>query len=265
MTKSFEKNKFRLVNLISNFTPILAIAGIGFALTNCTQAAEPKPGILMIDFGPTTVTGPDQTNSPYHLVDSSFEGTAWNKIEKSDVSESLVYADGSPAKNITVTLGISTSLAPTVISFLRKPSSSVPLGAKLHRGVFAASSAGTDGILSGQTNASNIAVGVKIGGLAPGNYDVYIVGINTNQDPKSVPSESFHAVTVGDESNVDYAALGAATSSTNDTFSSWEEGHNFVKIKASVRRGQSLVIIAHGDGASESRGCLNAIQIVPAS
>lgn len=40
---------------------------------------------LMFDFGPTTVTGADVSNSPWHTVDPS-AGTTWNKITGTDNS-----------------------------------------------------------------------------------------------------------------------------------------------------------------------------------
>lgn len=262
LTKAFENIKFRIVNLISKYA--LLVAGIGFAFYPlAVRAADGKSGVVMFDFGPTTVIGEDQTNSPYHFADSTFEGVSWNKIEKSDVTSDLVYADGRPAAEVTMTWGISTPQAPTVINFLRKPTSSAPLGARLHRGVFANSSVGTDGVLSGQTSASNIAVGIKIGGLTAGNYEVYLIGFNTNQDPASAPASAFHVMAGGDETKLDYGALEPPVISANDTFSSWEEGHNYAKAKVSLRRGQFLFITVNGSGPSESRGCLNAVQIVP--
>lgn len=57
-------------NLFPNLRIFVVICG-----TLLSGAVPAKAQVLMFDFGPTTVTGADQENSPYHTVNESFTDT----------------------------------------------------------------------------------------------------------------------------------------------------------------------------------------------
>jgi hypothetical protein len=135
--------------------------------------------LLMLDFGPNTVTGAALTNSPY--VGSSGE-TTWNKVQLANITSGLLYADGTAASGISIKLGRSSSTAGNQHNFVyAAPGSSLLLGGGTFDGVyFGTNSVGRDGITYGTPPVTNL-VGASIVGLAAGTYEVYTIGFNANK------------------------------------------------------------------------------------
>lgn len=235
----------------------VASAGIVSALSAST---------LMFDFGPTVVTGEDRTNSPYHAVAPSFTDTTWNQVGVASLFEGVLYSDGTPAKGVTIVLGRSSFNNWQTLTFAGPPYQA-PLANGSNTGVFANTSVGRDAIVHGSDSSTPSLVGVSIGGLPPGKYDVYIVGYNTNKEAADAAYMGFWALPTVNTSNLDvssYSPTAPQATSNNSATDSWVPGVNYVKLTVMLAPPKRyLTIFAHGTTDAETRGFLNSIQIVP--
>lgn len=222
-------------------------------------AGSATANVLMIDFGPTTVTGADQSNSPYHTVDSEYTGTSWNKVQTADVTSGVLWGDGTSAAGITLNLGRSSSLNANVLTFAGAPVSA-ELGTGTNTGVFSNTSVGRDAIFY-----DTELVGIAIDGLGAGTYDIYIVGANTNRDTSAGATMGFWAMNAANTNNIDTTSFlsDPDATSTNSVVSSWIEGSNYVKLTVTLSEANPyLVIFSTGVTANEERGFLNSIEVV---
>ncbi|AHF89587.1 glycosyltransferase family 1 [Opitutaceae bacterium TAV5] len=244
---------------------LLVVAG------TCAQAQ-----VLMLDFGATAAIA-NPGNSPYHAANTGFTATTWNQVTNVDVGSGLHFADGTAATGVTVSVGGSASAsALNVIDLARTPTSSALGGSSVsNSGIYAANTVGRDGIfmthaLTGP--ARNVgSVGVQVGGLAAGTYDIYISGRNTSLISSS-PQETITAWVgvssiTGNFDFTDYSS-GANNFSGSTTTASWIEGENYIKLSVTLTSGQVLNIATSGAGSTgggstiDERGFLNSVQIV---
>jgi len=266
----------------SFITPLLAL-GLGLAATAHAQ-------VLMLDFGPNTTSA--GTNSPYHTVNTSFTDTGWNVINSGSVTTgSLTYSNGSTATGVSLTFGTatgSTNVSPATT--LTVPSSSLTfsaLGSQANTGIYGSNSVGTDGVfISGGAATTFASVGLQIGGLAAGTYDIYITSRNTSSS--AAYRENVYAGTSASSGSFTYAtsssgtngsAVGAAASGyslatvayngTNSS-SAWVQATsgnlfgNYTKLSVTLTSGDFLNIAATGQ-FNELRGFLNSVEIVNTS
>lgn len=231
------------------------------SLVAALSAIPASGSILMLDFGPTTVSGADQLNSPYHTVaGAGFTDTSWNKIEKTDVS-SLSWSNGAVATGVTVNIGVAPeTVTPTVVNYATTPNSSSALGTLWPSGggIYAGTSVGRDGIfgVAGQS------LGIQVTGLAAGIYEIFVVGRNTNTG--NTIANSFVGAGVAGE-NFDFSGLTPISISYTGATSTaaWVEGVNYSKHTITLAAGQALNIATQGtDTDSQKRGFMNSIQIV---
>ncbi len=222
--------------------------------------------VLMLDFGPTTVTGADQVNSPYHSINQTFTDTHWNTIGTSNPT-TLVYSDGETASNITLTLG--SSIGSSLVNFSTPPTTSSALGSsnKINDpgSVLAGTSVGKDGIFSSPVG-QNLAA-IRIGGLSAGTYEVYVMGANTNQSLEQQSTAAFYAAAMGNANTFETDGLtpAATTFLSLENSKSWNEGGTYGRFTITLTEGDYLYLATQGlgDGPSnELRGFLNAVQIV---
>lgn len=226
----------------------------------------------MLDFGPTGQTG-SATNSPYHTADGAFTGGTWNTIGVSDMTSGVLFSDGTaPMTNVTVDLGIS---ATNTINLSTQPATSSALGIANTTGVYAGNSVGKDGIFSG-TGSSNNSIGVQIGGLSAGTYDIYVTARNTNtgSEPNKGYSQTVLVGTSADSGNFDFTGYNSSTltypndSNTSLYTAAWVAGENYVKLSISLSAGEFLNLAVDGEAigsSGDTRGFLNSIQIVNTS
>lgn len=227
------------------------------------MVASAHAQVLLLDFGPTGQTS-SATNSPYHTAAPAFAGTIWNTVGTGDVSTGLKYADNSAAGGVTLNLG---SSATTTIALGVQPGTSSALGLQTSSGVYAGNSVGKDGIFSG-TSTSNQRVGLQIGGLAAGTYDVYVTARNTNlADGASGYRQVISAGAASASGDFDYTGYGSASliyakATAGSSFTSaWTEGGNYVKLSVTLTSGQFLNLAVAGL-FDETRGFLNSVEIV---
>ena len=236
----------------------------------------------MLDFGATSVASPFETLSPGH-DDGTFSGsdTFWNTIT-SNTPPALRYSDDTPASGVTMVLGQEASVGNGIISYstnIEKTnlagSGAGSAGQQSPYGVgsiYEGTAAGRDGFFGGGSSTAGAAIGLRLDGLAAGDYIAYMMGRNTNTNAPSSSASlatSFH-VTTGASSgtftfgsapaeiaaNLTYASDGYA-----DEYNSFDEGNNFVAISFNVADGDSVFIAADSAG-TDARGFLNMVQIV---
>jgi hypothetical protein len=220
----------------------------------------PVPTVLLFDFGPTTVTGGDVTNSPY---DCSSIGTSWNKAQNSNITNGLVYANGIAASGVSLKLGrSSTATGWTNFVYTTSSIASAALGTGANTGIYSGTSVGKDAINFGTVGNYSV-TGVSIGGLPSGLYEIYAIGFNSNKSISDGAQAGFWAVaTETNATSINTSALGSSAVSSNNLSTSWVEGRNYVKLSVVLGEGQNLTVISTGTSAAETRGFLNSIQIV---
>ena len=151
---------------------------LGFVLpTGKAQAAS-----LLLDFGPTTVSGTDVTLSMGHFAGAVPDTeTSWNKIVNADATSGLVYSDGSAATGVSVIVGRSDAGISDTVNYNNKNISSSALGGQEKNGIYTNTSPLKDGIFAtGNSTVNTNALGIRVDGLAAGTYTLYISGRNTS-------------------------------------------------------------------------------------
>lgn len=261
------KNHRSLSRLLSRAGLLAALISLGSASLSAT--------VLMFDFGTATAAGADLTNSPLHAADGSFTDTSWNSINSTTTGAKtgFVYSDGTDATGVSLHVGRSSNNPWTTLTFAGGPTNvtSTSNPASLD-GVFTNStSIGRDGHYAAYASgtgdpALTRIMGVSVAGLGAGTYDVYLVGLNPNLALAEAAGMGFWAVELADTANYDATALvsgGPQAVSTNSIGASWVEGDNYAKLTFTKTSADSyLTFLAVGQTEAETRGFINAIQIV---
>jgi len=244
---------------------------------------------LMLDFGNppanSVVAAPYLNLSPGHNAAAIPAGqTSWNTVTTSANRSDLVYADGSAATGVTLDLGQESTGGNNMINYgtdigtltLAGSGGAVPgqqsllSAGSIYGDNTSSTAAGRDGFFgSGAALTTGAAIGLRVDGLAAGDYIVYVMARNTNSNSVSNPmniyssvgssssSFDFSALLAEAQSNPSYAALGYA-----GQYNSFVEGENFQAINITLDGTQSLFLaIDGGNNAIERRGFLNMVQI----
>lgn len=230
--------------------------------------------VLMLDFGSTTAAGDDQSNSPYHTAAPGFSGANWNTLDNTDPVGPLKWSDGTDAigfdsNNITAAIGIGSATtgyaAISTIDLATNPSSVSALGGAIKTGIYDGSTPGKDGIFTTVTSGNAYsAVGLQIGGLTTGTYDIYITARNTSTQGHTQLLYAGTSAGSGDFAYTGYDTLTLSYDGTADFGTdAWSEGVNYGKFSVSITSGEVLNIVSLG-GAFQNRGFLNSVQIVSA-
>jgi PEP-CTERM putative exosortase interaction domain len=244
---------------------------------------------LMLDFGQQDITAGDLTTSPGHATGRiPLTDTTWNKITSSVAVTSLNFGNGTAATGVTLTMGQEGGSLDSTIYFsvpitstsLAGTGGSVPgwtslLGESSIYGQgnspnIVRSTAGRDGFFGGGTASSGQAVGLRIDGLAVGDYVVYVMARNTNTNSLANPMNIYTGVGAS-AGTFDFSALTAVqqanttypTADYDGQFNSFIEGNNYVAISFTISTaGQAFYLVSEGATTSENRGFLNSVQIV---
>lgn len=222
----------------------------------------------MLDFGPTAVAETDFTQSPYHSALSG-AGTTWNTSIVGDRSSGLYYDNGDAATGVSLDVGVSDGSTTTINLGTNTFNTTSLTGTATNTGVYAGTSSARDGLFT--NNSSNPFIGVQIGGLSTGTYEIYITGRNTNTgDNQAAYSQTVYAGTSADAGNFDFsdysansATLSFPSGPTSNFTSAWVENQNFVKLSITLNAGEYLnIAVAGGGGGNAARGFINSIQVV---
>lgn len=214
--------------------------------------------VMMIDFGPTAATGSDRLNSPYHTDHGTFTDTTWNNVIADVAAGGLLWSDGSVAGGISLNLGRTTAAGVTTLD-LNQAVLNGALGGTVNSGVYSGTSPERDGIFTG---AGARYLGLQIGGLSAGRYDLYVTGRNTSTASSNSPT--FYFGTSAAAGN--FSVLGMATerlvyrTAANPSTASWADGQNYSQYTINLAAGEYLNLATIGSG-NELRGFLNSLQI----
>ncbi|WAC17983.1 hypothetical protein OVA24_12115 [Luteolibacter sp. SL250] len=261
--------------------PSLAIAVLGLA-GGLSSAAN-----LMLDFGPTAVGSDYQTLSPGHnsgTVPTS--QVTWNQIS-STTPPSLFYGDGTAAAALTLTMGQESTPGSNTVDFFTPITNQALAGTgggtagrqnllttgSIYGNNSSSTAVSRDGFFGGGTGSVGSAVGLRVDGLASGQYLIYVMARNTNSNASPGAAMNIYANTaeVSGESggSFDFSSLSAfsqsnityATSGYTDQYTHFVNGGNYVVIDITIADNTSLFLAVDGTG-SENRGFLNMVQIV---
>lgn len=266
------------------YLPLLA--GAGLLLSN-TPAFSVN---LMLDLGNpasnSIVAAPYLTLSPGHASGAiPAAQTSWNTVTSSANRSDLVYADGSAASGITLDLGQESTGGNGTIDFATNIGNLTLAGTggavagqqnllvagSIYGDNSSSTAAGRDGFFGGGTaTGTGAAIGMRLDGLAAGDYVAYVMSRNTNTNVASYPmnlyssvgtlsgSFSFSSLTAEAQANPAYASASYA-----GQYSSFIEGENFQAISFTIAEGQSFFLaVDGGNDAVDRRGFLNMVQIV---
>ena len=241
------KRLIKLTSLLTILTLLLGVAGA-------------RATSLLLDFGPTTTLAADAARSPGHLLNVIPSGElSWNTLTAD--SSSLVYGDGTAATGVSIELGRS-GVSNKVVDFNDNGFNATLAGTTLKGGIYTNTSAMRDGMFGGGTLASNIAVGVRISGLAAGTYTIYVVGRNSNT-ANGVP-ERFFATNGPSATTYAYSLASSNVFLANSAppiTNTIAEGDNFGTLTITLAAGQSLFIACEGTSSVELRGFMNCIEV----
>jgi len=242
-------------------------------LSGLAQAQAQK---LLLDFGPTVVAPADATLSMGHFSGAvSASEVTWNQVLNVDKT-SLVYADGSAATGVSVIVGRSPAGTSNVVDYAKKAITSNALGTAINWGIYTNTSPLKDGIFpAGTGTVQTNALGIRVDGLPPGTYTLYVSGRNSNTGV-SAPERFFAtngplAGTFGFDvnttpwANVANTATppgGGGPTQADAITSTFAWGDNCVHLVVTLNSGDSLFLAAVGTAANEFRGFLNSLEIV---
>ena len=255
--------------------PLTSLLLLALAL-NLSQA---QAGSLLLDFGPTTVTGTDVTLSMAHFAGALTDADInWNQIINADATSGLVYSDGSAASGVSVIVGRSDAGISDTVNYNNKNISSSALGGQLKNGIYTNTSPLKDGIFAtGISTVNTNTLGIRVDGLAAGTYTLYISGRNTST-AISAPERFFAAngavsasfsFSTNTTSFVDEAnsgtAPGGSPNQADAITGTFAYGDNCVHLVVTLGAGDSLYLAAIGivTGSDYIRGFLNSVEIVP--
>jgi hypothetical protein len=268
----------------------LALAAVAAVSTGVSSAAS-----LMLNFRSTStnaaaggdVAGGYRTLSPAHSL-GVVTGTdvAWNNFSTTASSNSLVYADGTPATGITITFGTEATTGSGSVDFgtvgtintaalfgsgggvaNQQPYTGHQDSIYGDGNVSGNSAPARAGWLGGGNSSAGNAIGFRIDGLEAGEYTLYFMGRNSNAvtaapmnlyttTGASASSFAFSALTADVQSNVTYP-------STNPTaYNTFIDGENYVAVNFTVGTGDSFFLAVDGGSTAETRGFINMAQIV---
>ncbi|EIQ01234.1 PEP-CTERM putative exosortase interaction domain-containing protein [Opitutaceae bacterium TAV1] len=254
---------------INTHSSILRFASLAAPLF--LGAATLNALVLQLDFGPTAATGDALTNSPYHTVNDTFIGSAWNTIGLTDIAAgALVWADGTTATGVSLNLGASTSANTTTVALATQPSTNLA-GTGVTTGIYADTSVGRDAIFSGTATGQTRYAGFVLEGLSAGTYEIYTIARNTNYTTSAYTQTVYAGALASGTTSFDVPTTLALTGTSGTlsylannatTFvSTWIDGENYVKFTVTLAEGECLALAVIG-GGGDNRGFLNSVQIV---
>jgi hypothetical protein len=266
-------------------TPLLSLVAV-------LVAASWAPGQnLLINFHSTAGADTGPVAAPYLLTDPahaigglSASDTTWNNFNTALSSSSLLASNGTSATGVSVVFGGESAAGSGLIDYTSTaairtnvnlgtgggaPGQQSLLGTDSIYGTGTTSTApGRLGWLGAGAAGTGSAIGMRVDGLAAGDYTIYIMSRNTNSNVASLPmllylaagttsdSFDFNLLSPGVQMNSGYT-----TGSYAGQFTTFTQEENYYAATISIATGQSLFLASDGTGA-ETRGFLNMVEII---
>jgi hypothetical protein len=239
------------------------------ATTAVTHAA------ILFDFGTNASSTVDATATPALGGPAGLSGTLrYNGISASDGSTvSDVAAGGLVDSSNAVLAGVSADFgvgSETSIDWTSQPFARVGVvGGRSGTGVFSNTIYG-DFIGATNSNGTPTTVGMRLSGLAAGEYDVWVVTRHTYVNNDNVATDDYD-IYVGGGSNTTApntlptaSVLQYSRANASANTGSWAAGDGFTwrKITVDLKPGQDLLVFSETSFENQN-GILNAVQITP--
>lgn len=236
---------------------MLLVAGAG---GNRVDAA------ILIDFGGTSPTnqspGFDATVSPAHAAGAvpTSEAT-WNGVPVGGTAATLLNSNGISTANVKIVLGTETSAGSNILTFATGPGGNLTGTAATDvNSIYGGTRAQKDGLFP---NAGS-AIGFRLDGLEAGEYTLYFTARNTNSNltgrsQRVYAGTGTSAATYNFAPELNFADITNGGAITAQTFS---QGINYNVLNFTITGTQSLFVAVDGTSVDETRGFLNAMQIV---
>jgi hypothetical protein len=243
---------------------LLPTAIAGFLLIQGVSSLSAQT--LLLDFGPTAVTGGDRLVSPGHAVNAvPSSALSWNQITAD--SSGLVSSTGA-STGVSVNIGQESSAGSGTINFNFEATGSTGGAGAATGALYAGTKVARDALFSGTAGS---ALGVRIDGLSAGDYTLYFTARNTATTLTTNRAERLY-LNVGDSAST--FAFGGLTSdnyrdvANTNTLSNaggvFELGVSYNSISFTLLADQSVFIATDGIQIDEARGFLNSVEIVAA-
>lgn len=267
--------------------PLAALAGL--LLVPSFASAQ----TLLLNFHSTAGADAGPVSEPYLLTDPahaigglSLEEFIWNNFNTATPSSSLLKSDGSVATGISIVFGGESVPGSGVLDFTSTAAIRTDVNLGSGGGAPGQQSLLGPGSVYGEDTFSTApgrlgwlgtgssggpdgsAIGLRVDGLAAGDYVIYIMARNTNSNAAFVPMDLFVAadatsdtfdfslVTPGAQLNIGYPSTGY-----DGQYTYFTEEDNYYAVTISIAEGQSLFIASDGS-ETETRGFLNMVEIV---
>jgi len=272
----------------------LSITILSLALWTSQSASAAS---LMINFRSTSTNTaaagnvglPYLTLSPAHARGSiPSSETTWNNFNSAASTTTLSLSDGSAATGLTLTFGSEATSGSRIINFTT--TANINLGALYGSGggtngnqpltgnlesIYGNGNNNTNtaaaraGWLGAGSATGNSAIGLRVDGLAAGEYLIYVMATNTNSNFVAAPTGLF--ATAGDTSSTfDFNQLTGTiqtnpryTNADTTVYNNFIDGENYVAMNVTLAAGESLFLASAGASTADTRGFLNSVQIVP--
>ena len=257
---------------------IAALFGI-FMAAAAMSSTSAEGAILLLNPSTSVGTSTAHTGTAPYAVPTN---ATWNN-GNTTYPASPLYADGSSASGISIISdGEVITAGAALLDFAIGAAVSNSAGGTVATPSVFATTPAKDFVFSGSDNTADSVVGMRVTGLDPGTYDIYVVaaysGSTTSAHPgNSNPSQQ--AVWVfsgsGDTLAYDAAANTLGGRSRFDVMENgvktWTEGNTFALATVTIDAANpNLYIAASGaetatglTANSEDRGFINLVQVVP--
>ncbi|HEV7298355.1 MAG TPA: glycosyl hydrolase [Tepidisphaeraceae bacterium] len=177
----------------------------------------------------------------------------YNNVGMTHRASGLKFANGAAANNVTLTWGRSPTAGGTIAWGTLPALSTATVttaGAELNHPVFRS-------VSSASTSANgNADVGVRIAGLAPGTYTIYLI----NQNP-GAPNEQY-ATLIGKNVGKFDPEL-SRTSGALKADGQFSSPTDYTIVRMAINAGDNLDVVVRGLGAQRGTAKFNLIEIVP--
>lgn len=232
----------------------LLAAAVALVMAGSAEAA------ILFDFGPAGATL-NPTNSPGHAAGAVTGGSTWNRVSLANLASGIVNNNGTAATGVSLTYGIAAA-GVTTVTYGVQPGSTISGGGTA--GVYAVSSPVRTGVFN---NSNNSILGLRIDGLAAGQYDVYTASRNTQSSAAGTTTRVFYGTsalgstfaTAGAGSLDQSNAQGVTTAGTNASF---VLGNQYQKFTVTVSASNPSLYLAFRGVATELRPFVNSVELV---
>jgi len=225
-------------------------------LITCSLCTAASAQVLMMNFGSTAVPGGQATDSPYHTEMPSFVGGDWNEAGNGDLA-SLTFADGTSATGISMEIG-SSSNGPVVDFSVNPASSNTLAGGSLNQWYYDTTTMSST-TWNGGDAFNNLYVGIRIDGLAAGEYEVFLWGNNGN-----LGADNPMAAYVGSAPSAgtfNFSSISPEQIANTATADSWTDTVTYSSQTVVLGAGDSLYVAMDGVNPTQNRGFLSGVQV----